>query len=62
VAARLQARLLATPLRVLGPVAAEFLAIQLEALVPVLAALSDVVSAVTTPKKHASIHEEQITA
>jgi ParB-like chromosome segregation protein Spo0J len=42
VAARLQARLLATPLRVLGPVAAEFLAVNLEALVPVLAALSDV--------------------
>jgi len=62
VAARLQARLLATPLRALGPVAAEFLVIHLEALVPVLAALSDVVSAVTTPKKRASIQEEQITA
>jgi len=62
VAARLQARLLATPLRALGPVAAEFLSIHLEALVPVLAALSDVVSAVTTPKKHTHIHEEKITA
>lgn len=62
VAARLQARLLATPLRALGPVAAEFLVIHLEALVPVLAALSDVVSAVTTPKRHAPIHQEQPTA
>lgn len=62
VAARLQARLLATPLRTLGPVAAEFLAIHLEALVPVLAALSDVVSAVTTPKGNTPIYEEQTTA
>lgn len=62
VAARLQARLLATPLRALGPVAAEFLAIHLEALVPVLAALSDVISAVTTPKKHTHIREEKVTA
>lgn len=48
VAARLQARLLAAPLRAFGPTAAELLANGLTALVPVLAALQRTISAVTT--------------
>jgi hypothetical protein len=50
VAARLEARLLATPLRTFGPSAAELLATSLEALQPVLMALSRTILAVTTPR------------
>lgn len=50
VAARLDARLLATPLRAFGPAAAELMATHLEALVPVLSALGRTIVTVTTPK------------
>jgi ParB/RepB/Spo0J family partition protein len=50
VAARLDARLLATPLRVFGPVAAELIAAHLEALVPALTALQSTIVTVTTTK------------
>ncbi len=48
VAARLEARLLATPLRALGPTAAQVLAESLVTLGPVLAALARTITAVTT--------------
>ena len=51
-AARLQTRLLAAPLRVLGPTAAEVLAQNLEALAPVLSALALTIVTVTTPHSH----------
>jgi len=50
VAARLQARLLATPLRTFGPTAAQLMAESLHALQPVLAALDRTIGAVTTPR------------
>jgi ParB-like chromosome segregation protein Spo0J len=50
VAARLEARLLATPLRTFGATAAELLANSLETLQPVLAALGRTIIAVTTPR------------
>jgi ParB/RepB/Spo0J family partition protein len=50
VAARLDARLLATPLRAFGPAAAELIAAHLEALVPALTALQHTIVTVATPK------------
>jgi ParB/RepB/Spo0J family partition protein len=50
VAARLEARLLATPLRTFGPTVAELLANSLEALQPVLMALGRTILTVTTPR------------
>jgi ParB-like chromosome segregation protein Spo0J len=52
VAPRLEARLLGTPLRALGPTAAEVLAESLDALRPVLAALERTIASVTTPRGH----------
>jgi len=49
-AARLEARLLATPLRTFGATAAELMADSLVALRPVLAALDRTIGAVTTPR------------
>lgn len=51
VAARLDARLLATPLRAFGPAAAELLATHLESLLPVLTALHRTIATVATPKE-----------
>jgi ParB/RepB/Spo0J family partition protein len=50
VAARLDARLLGTPLRAFGPAAAELMASHLEALRPALSALERTIVTVTTPK------------
>jgi ParB-like chromosome segregation protein Spo0J len=47
---RLQTRLLAAPLRVLGPTAAELLAQSLESLAPVLTTLALTIASVTTPQ------------
>lgn len=49
-AARLQTRLLAAPLRVFGPAAAELLAQSLTALAPVLTALAFTIASATTPQ------------
>jgi hypothetical protein len=51
VAARLQARLLATPLRALGAAAAELLDESLQALLPVLARLSHTITIATDPRQ-----------
>jgi hypothetical protein len=61
VAARLDARLLATPLRAFGPAAAELIAAHLETLVPALTALQRTIVTVTTPKV-ALTHKEQSAA
>ncbi len=50
VAARLEARLLGTPLRALGPTAAEVVGESLIALGPVLVALARTVTVVTTKR------------
>jgi ParB-like chromosome segregation protein Spo0J len=52
IAARVQARLIATPLLGLGPAAAELVAEGLEALVPVLTSLSRTIVTVTTSRSH----------
>jgi ParB-like chromosome segregation protein Spo0J len=52
IAARVQARLIATPLLGLGPAAAELVAEGLEALVPVLTSLSRTIVTVTTSRRH----------
>lgn len=51
VAARLDARLLGTPLCAFGPAAAELLAANLEGLVPTLTALAHTIVRATTPKR-----------
>jgi ParB/RepB/Spo0J family partition protein len=61
VAARLDARLLATPLRAFGPAAAELIAAHLESLLPVLTALHHTIATVTTPKQ-TPINKEQSAA
>jgi hypothetical protein len=50
VAARLQARLLDTPLRAFGAAAAELLDESLQALLPVLARLSHTITTATDPR------------
>jgi len=59
--ARLDARLLGTPLCAFGPVAAELIASNLEALIPMLTVLADTIVRTTTPKK-ATAHKEQSAA
>jgi len=61
VVARLDARLLGTPLCAFGPVAAELIASNLEALIPMLTVLADTIVRTTTPKK-ATAHKEQSAA
>ena len=61
VAARLDARLLGTPLCAFGPVAAELIAANLEALVPTLTALAHTIVRTTKPKG-AVAHKEQSAA
>jgi hypothetical protein len=51
VAARLQARLLGTPLRAFGAAAAELLDQSLQALLPVLARLSHTITTATDPRQ-----------
>lgn len=53
IAARLEARLLATPLEALAPAAAELIAAALARLAPVLRALGDVIAAVAAPTEPA---------
>jgi ParB-like chromosome segregation protein Spo0J len=62
VAARLEARLLGTPLRALGPTAAEVLAESLDALGPVLAALTRTITAVTARRGRTAPHKEESAA
>lgn len=57
--ARLEARLLASPLRVFGATAAELLASSLAALVPVLAALERTIASVTAPQNRAAPGQER---
>jgi len=61
VVARLDARLLGTPLCAFGPTAAELIAANLEALIPMLTALADTIVRTTTPKK-AMARKEQSAA
>lgn len=61
IAARLDARLLGTPLCAFGPAAAELIAANLEGLVPTLTALAHTIVRTTTPKK-AMAHKEQSAA
>jgi len=58
VAVRLDARLLGTPLCAFGPTAAELIAANLEALIPMLTALAGTIARTTTPKR-AIAHKEQ---
>lgn len=61
VVARLDARLLGTPLCAFGPTAAELIAANLEALIPMLTALAGTIVRTTTPKR-AIAHKEQSAA
>ncbi len=61
ICARLDARLLGTPLCAFGPTAAELIAANLEALIPMLTALASTIVRTTTPKK-AMARKEQSAA